>query len=275
MNTTPVDAFRNAVFEVFATAVGEAAQRVAASTDTDRVVVVVDAACDSGRNFVWSMNHGEWMDEWHEEGGGMWRGIIPRPRLLVFLDISWPSVTGTRAALNLPAPAGTVWAWLLANNGSQLRQIEAAEGEPHGMESRRPPENTEGYTFDDAANRRVFMQNNMSTAVESLRGSKIVDAVVLVLSLADEVGGRIARELLGDVAAGYTVEDARRDDFYTAVAVAFERPAAAELLATFAPEAAAIMGKPHPEPGTHYAVCVAFGGTTLAALPRKPAEGVR
>jgi hypothetical protein len=151
MNTTPVDAFRNGVFDTFETTMDAAARRVAASPDPDRVVVVVDTACESGRNFVWSMNHGTLMDEWHEAGGGMWGGIIRRTRLLSFLNYSWPSATGTRGALEDPAPRGTVWAWVLANGGSQLRHIdggaESPETDPnplsqHGLDSGRRHQRT-------------------------------------------------------------------------------------------------------------------------------------
>jgi hypothetical protein len=130
MNAATVDAFRSGVFEAFETVVHDAARRVAASTDADRVVVVVDPACDSGRNFVRSMNHGTWMDEWREDAGGVWCGVIRRGRLLAFLNCSWPSATGTRAALEAAAPVGTVWGWVLANNGSQLRHIFAGGGSP-------------------------------------------------------------------------------------------------------------------------------------------------
>jgi hypothetical protein len=139
----------------------------------------------------------------------------------------------------------------------------------------RSPENPEGYTFDDAANRQIFTRNNMDAAGRMLERCTVADPVVLVLSLVDEVAGKLARQI-GDAAAiQSTLEDCRRRDLHPALVVAVPRELAAEVVEPFAPEAAAIMGKPHPEPGTHYAVCVAFGGTTLAALPRKPAEVVR
>ena len=136
----------------------------------------------------------------------------------------------------------------------------------------RSEDNPEGYTFDDAANRQIFTRNNLDAAAGALERATMPDAVVLVLSLLDPVAGKLARQI-GDAAAiETTMADCRRRDLHPALVFAAPRGLVADAVAPFAPEAAARIGQPNPEPGYHYAVFVAFGGTTLASLPRH-AEG--
>lgn len=132
------------------------------------------------------------------------------------------------------------------------------------------PENPEGYTHDDATNRRWFMQQNMGRALNAAR-SVGPSHVVLVLSLADAVAGRLATELAGmtgqaeNIAAA--IVDARRADLHPGAIVGVPRESAAALLGTFAPEAAArIAAGGPPKPGCVWGVFVAHNGTTLAQL---------
>jgi hypothetical protein len=137
----------------------------------------------------------------------------------------------------------------------------------------RSPENPEGYTFDDAANRQIFTRNNIELAAGVLERATMPDPVVLALSLLDPLAAKLARDLHDGPALEHTMAEARRRDLHPALVFSAPRELVAELVDTFAPEAAAKLRQPHPEPGKNYAVFVAFGGTTLAALPRKVVEG--
>lgn len=128
--------------------------------------------------------------------------------------------------------------------------------------------NPEGFTFDAAANRRVFMANNMAGAIKaSQHMGRDADDVVLVLSLLDPVAGDIARQIVDADAIQRTMADCRRRDLHPAAILAAPRAATVPLLEHFAPEAARRIAAGRPESGWHWAVFVAYGGTTLATVP--------
>lgn len=129
------------------------------------------------------------------------------------------------------------------------------------------PDNPEGYTYDDAANRGVFTHNNMPAALKASRAMGAErDMVVLVLSLLDPVAAKLANMMAEPDAIQRTMADCREKDLHPAAVVGLPRELAAGAVHPFAHEAAARVGKGAPENGWHWGVFVAFNGTTLAIL---------
>lgn len=130
------------------------------------------------------------------------------------------------------------------------------------------PHQPEGYTFDDAANRAVFVSNNMAGAVKASRAmGRETDAVVLVLSLLDPVAAKLANQIGDAEAVRRMVADCRTRDLHPGMVLGgIPRATAAEIVKTFAPEAARRMAAARPENGFHWGVFVAFNGTQLAEI---------
>lgn len=136
------------------------------------------------------------------------------------------------------------------------------------------PANPEGYTFDDAANRSVFTHNNMPGALKASRAmGRDRDAVVLVLSLLDPVGSKLANGIADPEAVAKTLADCRARDLHPGAVVGVPRTLAVEAVRDFAPGAAGRIEAGPPEGGWHWGVFVAFNGTTLAVLNPPAAEG--
>jgi hypothetical protein len=150
--------------------------------------------------------------------------------------------------------------------------IKAAATAPQDRETVRAellemsPGNPDGFTFDDAANRRVFLEHNMELAAHISRDmGEQRDNVVLVLSLLDSVGRKLAEVVADPAAIERTMADCRQKELHPAVLLAMPRTLAIETVDPFAPGAAGNM-KRRPESGWHWGVFVAFNGTTLAQL---------
>lgn len=127
--------------------------------------------------------------------------------------------------------------------------------------------NPEGFTFDDAANRRLFVENNMPAALDASRVTgPAEDMAVLVLSLLDDVAGKLAAVVTKPDERQRVLADSRERSMHPAAVVGVPRELAAKALHPFAPEAATRMGKGRPESGWHWVAFVAFNGTTLATL---------
>lgn len=130
------------------------------------------------------------------------------------------------------------------------------------------PHQPEGYTFDDAANRSVFVVNNMPGAVKASRAmGPDTDAVVLVLSLLDPVAAKLAHELGDADAIRRMVADCRKRDLHPGMVLGgVSRMVAANVVEPFAPGAARRMAEARPQNGWHWGAFVAFNGTTLAEI---------
>jgi hypothetical protein len=164
-------------------------------------------------------------------------------------------------------PHGQVWG-LAAAPLDGVATRESVRAELLQMSTAQP----EGYTFDDAANRRVFMRNNMDNAAAAARKCGQPDAAVFVLSLLDVVGLQIANGLGAGDRIRATMEDCRRADLHPGMVVAVPRTAMAEALSSFSPDNAARVAAGPPKPGWQWAAFVAFNGTALAAFDLATAE---
>lgn len=129
------------------------------------------------------------------------------------------------------------------------------------------PANPEGYTYHAATDRRWFMEQNAPAAIAAVRkllADGHTDHAVLVLSVDDSAGGKLAQVLADRPGVREQIARHRAEDLHPAVVCGMERPAAAVALDAFAPEAAKhIGGGPAPNGGL-WAAFVAFEGTTLA-----------
>lgn len=139
---TPAEAkqLRAALLDMWRPVVAEAAARVVAGTDPDRVVVLVDTGDTSGGNMADTMADGVLPDEWHTLCHRVRLGIIPRTRLASYLQIVWPAIAGTLAALEHAAPPGHAFVWVVAAGGCQLVNMYPGNevwGEP-GETTRNP-----------------------------------------------------------------------------------------------------------------------------------------
>lgn len=132
-------------------------------------------------------------------------------------------------------------------------------------------DNPEGYTYDDAANRRVFVNNNMPMALNAARQCGPAN-VVLVLSLQDDVGRQVADELAPPEEHRQHVAACREKDLHPAAVLAVPLGNAAQLVRVFAPGAAAAIDRGPSKPGCTFAVFVAFNGTAIVEL-EPPTEG--
>lgn len=129
------------------------------------------------------------------------------------------------------------------------------------------PDNPEGFTYDDAANRRWFMEQNMPAALKaSNEVGRQLDVVVLVLSLLDPVAAKLAHEVTPADERDRMLAHCRQHDLHPASVVGMPRELAAVAVEPFAPEAARKIAAGRPENGWHWGVFVAFNGTTLAVL---------
>ena len=129
--------------------------------------------------------------------------------------------------------------------------------------------NPEGYTFDDAANRRWFSDRNMDAArraVDAMVGEGRPDSVVFVLSLLDAEGWRVANATVDAATLQNQLKRCRADDTHPAAVVAVDRSVAATVLDMFAPEASKHVAAGSPANGGLYVAFVAFNGTQLAAI---------
>jgi hypothetical protein len=120
MTTAEAKQLRAALLDMWRPVVADTAARVVAGTDPDRVVVLVDTGDTSGGNMADAMADGVLPDEWAEVCPRVRLGVIKRPRLVSYLQIVWPAVAGTVAALEHAAPAGHVFVWVVAAGGCQL-----------------------------------------------------------------------------------------------------------------------------------------------------------
>jgi hypothetical protein len=191
------------------------------------------------------------------------------------LGFGWADVfvvcmcTVDAAALNPDAgPGEQVWQLAaVAPDGNATRESIRAEL------LQMSPDNPEGYTFDDAANRRVFMENNLPNAEVAAHKAGHADGAVLVLSLLDPLAARVADEFGDADQIRATLVDCRRKDLHPGAVLALPRAVAAEVLKPFAPDAAGRVEAAPPKPGWQWAAFVAFNGTTLAAFQTTGGEG--
>lgn len=165
-------------------------------------------------------------------------------------------------AARVETPDGPAWQ-LEADAGGGTRERLRAEL------LQMSPDNPEGYVFDDAANRRVFVHNNMEAA-EAAAVKLGPSGVVLVLSLEDEVGRQLAAALAPDANHAAYVADCRRRDLHPAAVLGVGLEVAGKLLRPFAPEAAAKMAGGPPEGGYAWAAFVAYGGTAIVPVEVMP-----
>jgi len=129
--------------------------------------------------------------------------------------------------------------------------------------------NPDGYSFDDAASRRWFVERNTDAArqaVDAMVDAGRQDSVVLVLSLLDVEGWRVANAVVDADALQTQLRACRAADTHPAAIVAVDRSVAATVLDMFAPEASKHVAHGRPPNGTMFAAFVAFNGTQLAAL---------
>jgi hypothetical protein len=119
---TPAEAkqLRAALLDMWRPVMADTAARVVAGTDPDRVVVLVDTGDTSGGNMADAMADGVLPDEWAEVCPRVRVGVIKRVRLVSYLQIVWPAIAGTVAALEHAAPPGHVFVWVVAAGGCQL-----------------------------------------------------------------------------------------------------------------------------------------------------------
>jgi hypothetical protein len=159
-------------------------------------------------------------------------------------------------------PDGPVWG--LEARGNRTREDVRAEL----LEM--TPANPEGFTFEAAADRRHFMEENaphVGKAVRELLAAGHADHALVVVSLEDSAGGRMA-QVLAETRPGFAAEVAahRAGGLHTAVVCGIPRLAAAAALDAFAPGAAQRMAAAPPPGGGVWAAFVAFEGTTLAVF---------
>lgn len=164
------------------------------------------------------------------------------------------------AAYDADAPGGPEWG--IAAVAPDHRTRDDVRAELLQMS----PENPEGYTFDDAAARAVFKNNNMPAALKAARATRDRDAIVLVLSLIDPVALEAARLFVDAAAIQQTLADCKRRNLHPAAVVAVDRKSAVGFLEPFAPEAAKRVAAGAPETGWHWAVFVAHNGSALARV---------
>lgn len=129
--------------------------------------------------------------------------------------------------------------------------------------------NPDGYTFDGAANRRWFAERNMDAArqaVAAMVADSRPDSVVLVLSLLDAEGWRVANATVDAAALQNQLKRCRADDTHPAAIVAVDRSVAATVLDMFAPEASKHVANGRPDNGGMWVAFVAHDGTQLAAI---------
>lgn len=127
----------------------------------------------------------------------------------------------------------------------------------------------DGYSFDDAANRRWFAERNTDAArqaVDAMVDAGRQDSVVFVLSLLDVEGWRVATATVDADALQTQLRACRAADTHPAAIVTVDRDVAATVLDMFAPEASKHVAHGRPPNNTMFVAFVAFSGTQLAAL---------
>lgn len=151
--------------------------------------------------------------------------------------------------------------WNLAAVGPKGASREAVRAELLEMS----PANPDGYTYDDAANRRVFVNNNMPMALNAVRKNG-AGHVVLVLSLLDDVARQLADALAPEADHREHIATCREKDLHPAAVLAVPVPNAAQLVRPFAPGAAGTIDAGPSKPGCTWGVFVAFNGTSIVEL---------
>jgi len=175
------------------------------------------------------------------------------------------NATGTMATADDGGPAWTV-------AGTLDRPREEIRAELLQMS----PGNPEGYTFDAAGNRRVFVEHNLRAAegaAERMVAAGKPDSVVLVLSLLDSEGWATANALGEPHDIQAQLKRCRAENLHPAAVVGLPRADAGTVLDAFAPEAAKHISRGRPANGGLWAAFVAHEGTQLAAIRPDNMEG--
>lgn len=130
-------------------------------------------------------------------------------------------------------------------------------------------DNPGGLSFDAVAARTHFIEAHVpaiTKAVEQLVRDGEPDSVVLVCSTLDEVGRELAVRLAGNEAVRAHLQRCQADDLHAGVCITAPRPATAELVAGFAPQAAGMLEAPAAA-GSVWVLAIVEGGTQVARFP--------